>query len=159
LEHPDGATYLWYSARSALDDPTASIGLAIAADGTSFERHPDNPVLEPGPPGSFDSEAVSHPSVVYDSSRSLFRMWYEGRDFFGKSSIGYAISTDGVEWHKWPGNPVLVPEDVGLASVGGPDAHLASDGRLRAWVHGTTADEEHRMIYELRNEGALVEPD
>lgn len=156
LEHTDGKTYLWYAARAALDDPTARIGLAIAEDGGNFERHPDNPVLEPGPPGSFDSESVSNPSVVYDAKRGLFRMWYDGRDFFGKTSIGYAISTDGAHWHKWPGNPVLVPEAVGMTSIGAPDVHLASDGRLRAWVHGTTTEEVHRLIFELRNDGALV---
>ncbi len=156
LEHPDGKTYLWYAAREALDDPTARIGLAVSEDGTIFERSPDNPVLEPGPPGSFDSESVTNPTVVYDAERNLFRMWYDGRDFFGKTSIGYAISTDGAHWHKWPGNPVLVPEDVGMTSIGAPDVHLASDGRLRAWVHGTTTEDVHREIFELRNEGALV---
>jgi len=157
VEHPDGATYLWYAGRPNLEDHTWKIGVAIAEDGVTFERASAEPVLEPGPAGSFDSEAVTNPVVVYDASRSLFRMWYEGRNFFGETSIGYAVSTDGIQWHKYPGNPVIEPEDLGMASIGGPDVHLLADGPLRAWVHGTTDTDVHRRIFELHNDGALIE--
>ncbi len=156
VEQPDGTTYVWYAGVSTQGGEAWRIGLATSTDGTNFERVGGGPVLSVGPPGSFDSEAVLNPTVLYDTKRELFRMWYEGRDYFGKTAIGYAVSTDGMEWHKAPANPVLAPEDAGLASIGGPEVHLADDGRLRAWVHGIIEGESRRRIFAFTNEGALI---
>jgi len=156
LALPDGTTYVWYAGSPSEGDEDWSIGLAISTDGVTFDRVGSGPVLSFGSAGSFDSEAVLSPTVVYDTKRGLFRMWYEGRDYFGKTAIGYAVSTDGIEWHKAPQNPVLVPEDIGLTSVGGPEVHLAGDGRLRAWVHGVIEGESRRQIFALSNEGTLI---
>jgi hypothetical protein len=39
-------------------------------------------------------------------------MWYCGLDLspVTASSVGYAESTDGLSWTKWPGNPLLTPQ-------------------------------------------------
>ena len=157
LEHPDGTTYIWYAGlfEDAVD--TWHIGVATSTDGVSFDCPNPDPVLSPGSPESFDSESLLSPTVVYDAELGLFRMWYQGRDYFGETAIGYAVSIDGVEWHKSPHNPVLVPADLGLSTIGGPEVLLSEDGRLRAWVHGTTGAEPRRRIFALTNEGRLIE--
>jgi hypothetical protein len=112
-----GLVRAWYAGR---DGPSAPwrIGLAESADGVQFEKHPNNPVLREGAAGDFDEDGATAPSVL--ATRGLYRMWYEARGFFGATSIGYAVSTDGVHWHKFPGNPVVLPDDIGLASVRAP---------------------------------------
>ena len=53
----------------------------------------------------------------------------EARGFFGATSIGYAVSTDGVRWHRYPANPVLLPDDIGLTAVRAPSLAVIG-GRL-----------------------------
>lgn len=154
---PDGTVHLWYAGRATSDKQDWRIGLATSTDEITFTKHPENPVFREGAPDGFDSAAVLNPTVVWDAERRLFRMWYEGRDFFGKARIGYAVSTDGVHWSRAPQNPVLSPEDFGLATIGGPEVLLETDGRLLLWLHGTTQDVSHRRIYFLTNGGALIE--
>jgi len=70
-------------------------------------KHPKNPLLVQGPPGSFDQDRVfNHGSVLYDGDR--FRMWYAGVHrqrgvyWWEWLRIGYAESKDGVAWEKVP---------------------------------------------------------
>jgi hypothetical protein len=156
-QHPDGRIFLWYAGRENRDEGVWRVGLATSNDGITFTRHPQNPVLQEGDPGAFDSGGVSQPVVVWDENRRMFRMWYEARDFFAARSIGYAVSPDGVRWSRSPDNPVLTADEVGLRTVGGPDVILLPDGRLRMWIHGTSTSDLARRIYELSNEGALRE--
>lgn len=154
VERPDGTTYLWYAGRATRESSRWAIGLAISNDGVSFERIGDAPVFAPGPADSFDAEAVTAPVVTYDEAHGLFRMWYEGHNFLGKTGLGYAVSTDGIEWHAYPGNPILVPDELALAQIGGPEVRLESDGRLRMWLHANTGSNSKLRIFELRNDGA-----
>ena len=147
---PDGTTYLWYAGRA---DATWQIGLATSPDGATFTRHPQNPVLAPGPPGTFDSASVLGPTVIWDERRRLFRMWYEGRDFFGVTRIGHAVSPDGVAWSRAPDNPALDLDALGAVLIGGPDVLPVGDGRLRMWLHVATQEFYRRRIVELANDG------
>jgi hypothetical protein len=154
IEEPDGVVRLWYAGRPRLGEGVWRIGLATSEDGgETFENHPENPIFPEGPPGSFDSLGVLRPTVVFDESRQLYRMWYEAHDFFGKSSIGYAVSVDGEIWSRSPGGPVVVAADLDLASVGGPEVRLHPDGRLEMWIHGASVDHPRRRIFHLRNAG------
>ena len=155
LDGPDGVRRIWYAAH-ARDEDTYAIGLVTADDGSAFERVGPAPVLERGAPAAFDGGGVTNPTVIYDESRGFYRMWYEGHDFFGEVAIGYAVSTDGVRWSRYPGNPVLTAEDLGLVTVGGPAVRRASDGRLVMLVHGTTLTEARRRIFAIVNEGELL---
>ena len=122
-----GLVRAWYAGRDGAEAPWR-IGLAESADGIVFQKHPQNPVLREGGAGAFDEDGVVAPAVVL--ARGLYRMWYEARGFFGATSIGYAVSTDGVRWHKYPDNPVLLPDDLGLTAVRAPSLALVG-GRLQ----------------------------
>ena len=70
-----------------------------------MKKHPANPVLRTGPPGSFDDlRAHAYGEILYDEGR--FRMWYSGlsQDYVTNQRsphhVGYAESRDGVKWVK-----------------------------------------------------------
>lgn len=157
LKGDDGLVRLWYAGRDAPHAPWR-IGLATSSDGIEFQKHAENPVLGEGAAGSFDDAGVSAPTVSYDARRALYRVWYEARGFLGVASIGYAVSLDGVEWFKYPGNPVVSPEQIGLVSVGAPEV-LAEGGRTLMWLHGEATDTLGTRIYGLANTGGLTADD
>ncbi len=102
----DSLFHMWYSGRG---DPNTYhpiyIGHATSPDGSSWTKD-SNPVLSPGPPGSWDDDALIHPCVVLVND--TIHMWYDGFRFgFDYSRIGHAISTDWLSWKKDAENPVL----------------------------------------------------
>lgn len=145
-----GGLTMWFAGHS-MRDSTWRIGVARSADGFHFTEDAANPVLREGPSGDFDQNGVNDPEVIFEAARKLYRMWYTGNTVLGETALGYAVSTDGVRWHKFPGNPVLRPLDVGLQVIGSP-AVLADEGELRMWLHGR-ADDPRLHIYGLTNRG------
>lgn len=85
----------------------------------TWTKHPDNPVLDLGPTGSWDDTHVSNPAVLFDGTN--YKMWYGGHDG-ANWRIGYATSPDGLNWTKYEGNPVLElrPEPDGEKHVTEP---------------------------------------
>ncbi len=79
-------------------------GLAISRDGLLWEKWKDNPILDVGPAGSWDSRMAKLPIVTRHEGR--YYLFYSGRDARTKN-IGLATSTDLRHWTKHPGNPVL----------------------------------------------------
>jgi hypothetical protein len=147
-----GKQLLWYAGQHT-GDPVWRIGFATSTDGgTTFQRAGAGPVLKEGAPTDVDSRGVKDPMVVFDEARQLYRMWYRAEALFGVSSIGYAVSTDGITWHKFPENPVVSGKDVGLQSVGGPTV-LVEPGQTRMWIHGSLPSETGQNIYVLTNRG------
>ena len=79
--------------------------LVHAAPQGAWIKSPNNPVLEPGPKGSWDQNGVYRQTVIKDGT--TYKMWYVGIDANWNTAIGYATSSDGVTWDKYAGNPVL----------------------------------------------------
>jgi len=101
--HYDGTTYhAWYTGG---DGSYARIGYATSPDGITWTKHPSNPVVDIGSPGSWDDKRAMGPTVVYDGT--TYHMWYSGSD--NTYRIGYATSPDGIAWTKSLANPVLNP--------------------------------------------------
>jgi len=86
-----------------------SIGVLLAVttakSQTKFLKYEGNPILDVGPPGSWDAQLVEvHRVLLGDTSK----LWYTGSDG-SNLRIGYAWSTDsGFTWTKHP-RPVLSP--------------------------------------------------
>jgi predicted GH43/DUF377 family glycosyl hydrolase len=98
----DGGTYrMWYTGVQEADDYTWTIGYAESEDGLSWTRHPA-PVVEPEE--GWNGWLVYAPKVVYDGS--TFRMWYAGHSR-NWTSIGHAVSNDGIDWIPYWDNPVV----------------------------------------------------
>ncbi|MCK4696103.1 MAG: T9SS type A sorting domain-containing protein, partial [Candidatus Cloacimonetes bacterium] len=102
----DGTTYhMWYS---GYDGTYFRIGYATSLDGIIWTKHPENPVMDVGPVGSWYYPRVQDPKIIFDGT--TYHMWFSGGDIF-TWRIGYATSPDGFIWTIRP-DPVL---DVGLA--------------------------------------------
>ncbi len=64
-----------------------------------FAKYPDNPILGPAEPGSWDDFGINFPNVHYDAGK--FKMDYAGHGSggaAGKWDHGYAESEDGIHW-------------------------------------------------------------
>lgn len=87
---------------------------------TNWTHVTDQPVLDYGASGEWDSGAVLWPAVIKDGD--TLRMWYTGSDDVlgsGTVQIGYAWSLKGISWHRYAGNPVLSAEQSWEAPPGG----------------------------------------
>ena len=92
-----GDTYhMWYTGINA--SQSMKIGYATSMDGIIWDKYEDNPVLGPGPAGSFDENRTYLPIVVYDDS--IFHMYYVGAKNDENEYLFYATSEDGTTWTK-----------------------------------------------------------
>jgi predicted GH43/DUF377 family glycosyl hydrolase len=99
----DGAIYrMWFS---GYDGSRYRIGYATSPDGITWTKHPGNPVLDLGSPGSWDDYNTHANSVIFDGV--TYHMWYSGQPDGTKGRIGYATSPDGISWTKYAGNLCL----------------------------------------------------
>ncbi len=99
----DGVYKTWYSGS---DGGPWQTGYATSPDGIDWDIHAGNPVLNVGGGGSWDEMEADAPTVIKDEG--TYKMWYHGCDSgYTTCSIGYATSTNGVDWNKHPDNPVL----------------------------------------------------
>jgi predicted GH43/DUF377 family glycosyl hydrolase len=104
--HTDTLDYLWYTGSNAAG--VGAIGLATSRDGFTWEKYPNNPVFQVNPTG-WDSIGVISPSVV--QVNGVYYMFYLGIPvrYCCKSSIGWAYSTDGINWTRGGNAPVVAP--------------------------------------------------
>lgn len=96
----EGRFYLWYSGYLEpldLSSTPMSVGLATSDDGIRWTRSPHNPMLEPGPPGSWNDLRIVSPQVVPDGSGGLL-LWAHAQS---RSDVGTVLGRIGA-W-RWPG--------------------------------------------------------
>jgi len=119
------------------------IGYAASGDGVNWVKDTiNNPVFETGNPGSWDDAWVAVPAVR--KVGGIYQMWYCGVSMadwqadgtLDTARIGYATSLNGIEWTRYPGNPVLSNFDLPV-DTGGP------------WAPDAVFDGvEYKMLYE-----------
>ncbi len=107
----DGTYRMWYAGSNA--SFTSAIGYATSTNGTDWTKETTNPVVENGDTGAWDDFSVNFATVIQDGD--VYKMWYTGTGpgaggVGSVRKIGMATSTDGIDWTKHAGNPVL---DVG----------------------------------------------
>lgn len=93
----NGKYYMYYLGMN--DVYIQRLGVAISEDGINWTKSSSNPILDVGSYGTFDMNGLGEPSVEYYAP--YFYMFYTGRDIDENRNIGYAISTDGVNWRKY----------------------------------------------------------
>ncbi|MDP1623453.1 MAG: hypothetical protein Q8M08_14060 [Bacteroidales bacterium] len=95
-----------------------------------FTGYANNPILTPGEPGSWDDLNVAAPQIVFHEN--TFYLFYMGCNVAGRMAIGLATSTDGFNYSKFEGNPLLAPDSSGFdAFTLGPGILLKED---TTWV-------------------------
>ena len=128
--------------------------LLVTVVSTSFAqidwvKYP-NPVLGPGPSGSWDDIDVTLPCVIL--YHDTLHMWYDANwNSTGSvnAGIGHAISTDGINWNKDTLNPVLTPSPTNWDSYIVSQAAVlfnASDSLFHMWYMGTNASSNPLQI-------------
>jgi len=107
----DTVYHMWYTGADNPDPNAGAIGHATSTDGVTWEKYENNPVLDVGPPGSWDDEWVWDPWVLFDDS--IYHMWYHAWNGIGNQvQIGHATSPHpDSAWTKDPTNPVLSYEN------------------------------------------------
>ncbi len=108
----DGTIYqMWFT--GADGSPWYSeMGYAISADGRQWTKDTNNPVFKLGPAGSWDSRYVGEPYILYINGE--YKMWYNGDDGSNSHKIGLATSSNGIDWVRFPNNPILTPDATGI---------------------------------------------
>jgi len=105
-----------------------TFGVATSADGVMWTKYPGNPILSKGPSGSWESQAVGFPNVIFHGS--TYYLWYGGSDG-NTGSIGLATSMDGLTWTKYANNPVLEASAEGWDALGvGQPAVALANGKF-----------------------------
>ncbi len=103
VQDPSGTFWLFFS---GWDGSNTRVGVATSENGTSFTPYAGNPIIDLGPSGDWDSLDTNTPAVIPGSPWILF---FAGTDRVTES-IGIATSDDGLNWTKFPFNPVFIPD-------------------------------------------------
>jgi predicted GH43/DUF377 family glycosyl hydrolase len=129
-----GATYYMYYLGQTRRGTIQRLGVARSSDGVHWQKHQSNPVLDLGPPGSFDERGLGEPAVFYTGSE--FLMIYTGRDAGENRRLGAARSADGVLWKRAAlAHPVAGGQAWNGRVVCDP-ALWAGKGKLWLWFGG-----------------------
>lgn len=101
-----------------------------------WQKHPQNPVLEKGPSGSWDDIGIDGGSIIFDGT--IYHMWYNGYKQGDWGGIGHATSSDGINWSKDAVNPGFQPGPSGSfddGSVANPCVIKVGD-TYKMWYDG-----------------------
>ena len=108
----DGTEYkMYYAGMLQNASTTYGLGLATSPDGITWTKYGNNPVLAAGT--GWD-QAIGCGGVYFDGT--IYHMWYHGAAPGQPTVIGYATSSDGINWTKYAGNPVLTSSPSGWDS-------------------------------------------
>lgn len=135
----DGSTYeMWYIGIGL--HGVQQIGYLTSTDGINWPRTLTEPVLGVGSGDAWDSQTLESPFIIKEGPMS-YKMWYSGLGPDDYWRIGYATSTDGINWTKHASNPVL---DQGSDTwnnryVQGPSI-IQEDSLYKMWLNTVGAD-------------------
>lgn len=125
------------SASVAKLDDSAAIALAgtipLLTVNLNNYKHPANPILTAGEKGQWDAAGIERVAVIR-TGREDWRMWYACTG--PRRSIGLATSSDGVQWTKHPGNPVLEPAEPWEEGYLSPSSVLQVNGKFYLYYWG-----------------------
>lgn len=100
--HRSSIWEMWYV---GYNDVTGSqIGYASSQDGLNWVKYWDNPVFSPGLFHEWESSGLLSPFITFEDG--IYHMWYSNDP---NGYIGYAISSDGIHWERYPDNPLIQP--------------------------------------------------
>lgn len=110
------------------------IGVATSEDGLRWWKLRSNPVLELGPPRSFDETGLGEPAVW--ASHGRYWMLYTARDRREYRRLGLAASGDGVDWKRVSEAAVFEGEQSWNSKVVCDPSVETTGGKIRVWFGG-----------------------
>lgn len=149
-EAPPGERFrMWYAGKSG--DLYEGIGLATSADGLDWKRR--GRVLPRGERGSWDGAQIVDPAVIRVGGG--YRMYYCGaRNAVGLFTVGVALSADGRNWVKHPGNPVYTVPGAGLYTA---DVVVDDDGFI-LFVSAPDSEQNYEIKAVRSRDGLEFDP-
>ena len=92
--HRVGAEYYAFYNAFQNDPYVSQVGMARSPDGvTAWEHHPANPLLIPGPLGSWDAGMVYKPTALWDERKQRWDLWFNASQVLNSfERIGHAWS-------------------------------------------------------------------
>jgi len=102
----DGTWYMYYTGRAA-DKSYQRIGLATSSDGKNFEKA-EGPILSADTGTSHEAHDYLLSPTVYHNETGFY-MWYFSEGSDSRYRMCLATSDDGIQWAKYPGNPIMEP--------------------------------------------------
>jgi len=116
-------------------------GTALTA--VEFAVLEDVQVLTRGESGSWDSDVMRFPYVVFHNGK--YHLFYEARATIEESflAIGYAVSEDGIHWEKHNDNPIFEGDGTGFdaQSVARPVIRVDEDGSWIMYYNGSDGED------------------
>lgn len=133
---------MWYVGSSGGNAP--ALGYATSLDAINWTRNP-NPVLTAGPASNWDNRGIFQAAVIYDPNEKVYKLWYSSNTSYTALSIGYAISSDGVNWTK-DASPVMLAGPTAF-DFGGiqPSTVIKENGQYKLWYEAID-DQNHRSL-------------
>ena len=109
-----GVYYMYYSGLPYFNN--FQVGLATSTDGIQWVKSPSNPVIRNNTQSwcAFDET----PEFGFYEN-NLFKLWFEGTpaNLSQLHNVGYAFSSDGINWTLYSGNPLLSASTWDLIGV------------------------------------------
>jgi predicted GH43/DUF377 family glycosyl hydrolase len=128
---------------------TILLSTIISFGQTNFIKYADNPVLQ-GTPGMWDDVIIKRGSVLFEEGQ--YFMHYIGSDesAFAGMDIGYAYSTDCINWEKDPLNPGFLYNCYGWEQSGFHDmVVLKTNEKWHMWYGTWPLDYPNEYSYGL----------
>ena len=128
---------------------------AVSTDGTHWTVD-ERPVLQLSQ--AWEAEVLVYPTVLKIDDAYL--MWYGSYNTAVRrqtTAIGFAVSTDGRHWHKYPQNPVFSPDPERIWEsnyVGSGCVMRLADGSFRYWYASRTVPPFEHLYFAI-NTAAL----
>ena len=151
----DGVNFqMWYGAVDSYPG-LISVGYATSANGSLWTKYAGNPLpgLTPGASGTWDDNGMFPGTVLFDGSK--YGMWFTAVKYNGSSgtwTIGYASSTNGLEWIKHP-IPVLVGTRAWEGELLYFPEVIPSGNGFSMWYSAISADPVARIGYAVSSDG------
>ena len=154
--HVDGVFKMWYVGSEgdyAAEHGVLNIGYAESEDGVQWQEYAGNPILVAKDlPFATDFQT---PFVLFDEEERIYKMWFISLyldDQRMDQMLGYATSTDGIDWSIHP-EPIYWSGRSPSVIKEGPD-------RYRMWMNSRPSPETDDMdlygyIYEFASSDGI----
>jgi predicted GH43/DUF377 family glycosyl hydrolase len=129
--------------------PKKSLALSVSADGKQWSR--PQIILPPNSETDWEKD-INRPGIV--KKDGVYHLWYTGQAD-GHSRIGYAVSTDGVNFIRQSAEPVLQPE-LPWEKVAVMCPHVNWDEKesvFKMWYSGGEQYEPNAIGYATSKDG------
>ena len=142
IKQDDDTYVMWYRGHTYADK-IGRIMRAISFDGIHWTK--TGVVMEPTE--DYEGNKVDPMTVIYEDG--VYKMWY-GASRYGGSAC-YATSPDGINWAKYPGNPVLKKTSGSWDNKGAGGQHcvIKIENTYKMYYKGYGSDDPGWTFYGL----------